>query len=246
MKKKTWLLWLLLPQLAGAQAPPAPADVTLQMVQPDADHRFFLMARPGSVPGSKVSHYLKVQTLGDGKEVDYPLSALDSTQNCAGWPVENVSILFVNDQLGFLYGTTIGYGFCSFTYRTVNGGKSWTRTLVDARQRADAAYRDALFMFNEKQGIILARLLKGRLDYYLTTDGGMSWTPKQLTIFGPDVSTHARGIGTLIQPFYSKNGSIVLVTKQEKPVIITCFIIAKPGFHHIEFCFSLFFIIGMF
>ncbi|MCC2547658.1 hypothetical protein LJY25_14480 [Hymenobacter sp. BT175] len=219
-------LLLLLPLLCGAQTPPVPADVTLQLVQPDSDHQFFLMSRPSGIPGKKVSHYMVVRYLREGKEVKLPLTPLDSARTCAGWPTTNVNIFFVNNQLGFLYGSTIGYGYCSFTYRTVDGGKSWTRVMLDAQQRADAAYRDALFMFNEKQGIILAYLLKGRLTYYLTADGGLSWTEKCLPILAQEISGHAHGLGTYLQPFYSKSGSIVLVTKQEvglAPVSFTVF-----------------------
>ena len=215
MKKLLLLFCFIAAFSSKAQVVIDEANTIVQMEQPDIFHQIYLLSKP--IPGiTKRWHYLK-NVSDTYHQKDYDIQPLlDST--CHGWPTQSVNIFFVNENLGFLYGSTIGYGYCSYMFRTSNGGKNWQTVYLDHKDRVAPSFREALFMFDENRGMALAYILEGKLHYYLTSDGGLTWKRQKIKVSDIKFASNSHDVDGYLKPYYSINGSVLLIGTKTKSV----------------------------
>lgn len=182
----------------------AQQDSILQVEQTSSRRFIYLtVAKPDKEKGTSWRFLLR--TYKDEVETIYSLDSIQRS-TCHGWFPEHRNIQFVNDSVGFFYGTAIGYGYCAFVFRTDNGGRTWQQLHITKESYYTIAPHQ-FYMFNEQQGIALARLSKDTMSYYLTDDGGRTWQSHNISLNGLQHEGFLR-------PVYSADGNVVFVVER--------------------------------
>jgi hypothetical protein len=151
------------------------------------------------------------------------ITRLDSIVYSTGNPLENISMQFATEQLGFIVGNEMGYGYWPFVFRTTDGGLTWERQLFKDHEYGAPIYKEHFNMFNKQQGILIHNTdpidrirsdKKGLfLRYYLTKDGGKTWHKKKVKI-AAKVIYRVENNPAFLHCTYEPNGKItVLILK---------------------------------
>ncbi len=126
--------------------------------------------------------------------------------------IENISIQFINENLGYIYGNTVAYTFYPFILKTIDGGKSWNKILFNKELIQVPLLKDNFFMFDSLKGIAVTNWNSSpNFIYYLTKDGGNSWEKKSVKM--KDKSIRILNSENFTNSFYSKSGEITILIK---------------------------------
>lgn len=141
---------------------------------------------------------------------------LDTIIYSTGNPKAELHLQFTDSLNGFIFGNEMGYGYWPFLFKTTNGGKNWERKLFKPSEGGVPILKDNFFMFDTQRGILIQnrnnvkQLLNGKtkvsLVYYLTKDGGETWTEKSFPLKTRNI--RLENSEYFLKCAYTKNGEI--------------------------------------
>lgn len=181
----------------------AQKDSILKVEQTDNRRFIYLTVTridTGAIPAW--NYYLR--TYQNEVETVFSLDSL-FRNSCHGWPAAERNLQFLNDSTGYLYGYTIGYGYCSYIFKTTNGGRTWQSMPLTGSY--NTLSEQEFYMFNERQGIAFPAVVKDTLTWKITSDGGMSWQGRQTKLGG----LKHEGV---IRPVYSSEGNVLFILER--------------------------------
>lgn len=152
----------------------------------------------------------------DDKEKTFSSRHLDAVNKVLpkGPDMYDISLLFIDRSVGFIYGYSENEARNPFLFRTEDGGHTWQT--VFANTAGTPFRRRDFWMFTELKGIILNNLnSEPNFNYLLTEDGGKTWQQKSFKISRDDIRISNKG--QMLDAFYTSS-SITVSLKNPDPL----------------------------
>jgi hypothetical protein len=164
--KRPFLLLFLLFLFTDTNAERRDSVMQIEQTNP---RRFYTFGVVKEDPVNRHTWKYYLKRYVNEEETMLRLDTLVLDRTCHDWPINAINIQFVNDSVGYIFGHTVGYGYCSFIFRTADYGNSWQRLSIGNRHNTLSSKK--FYMFNEYQGIALPYIYGDTLSYYLTERG---------------------------------------------------------------------------
>lgn len=133
--------------------------------------------------------YLDVQFLKEdpnfGWACGFQGSFLRTTDGGKSWETYEIfsipdgqieSLHFLNRNVGYLTITSLPQSSNGATFKTTNGGVSWTTVLTDNNSPTEPKQFWGHYFLDENLGVVLGGICGGSQFFYKTTNGGVSWS----------------------------------------------------------------------
>jgi hypothetical protein len=128
----------------------------------------------------------------DSRVLDGPYR-LDALMKFPSNPPEfyNFNLQFLNQDLGFLYGYEVGFGYFPFLLKTTDGGQSFQRVLFKKGKGRCPFLKHSFFMFDKQNGIAITNWAsKAIFHYQITSDGGDTWEKRAFDTGRSDITVY--------------------------------------------------------